>query len=97
MAEHVGDKFPALIVNTAPFGFFVELVDLFVEGLVPLENLPGGRWRYNETSRKITEPRTRRQFSIGDRVRVQLDRVDAIERKLSFSVVLPNARKLRRE
>ena len=88
MAERLGDEFKALIVTTAKFGFFVELEDLFVEGLVPIETLPGDRYGYHENSRKITGLRTRREFSIGDEVRVRLDRVDALERKLQFSLVI---------
>ncbi len=87
MAEHVGDEFSALITNTMPFGFFVELDDWYIEGLVPLESLPGDRWGYNETTRQIIGSRSRRRFSIGDKVTVRLDRVDAVERKLAFGVV----------
>lgn len=89
MAEHVGDEFPALIISTAKFGFFVELEELFVEGLVTVDSLPGDRFGFNETTRKIVGTRTRRQYSIGDRLTVRLDRVDAVERRLYFSVVEP--------
>ena len=87
MADRVGDEFPALIISTQKFGFFVELEELFVEGLVHIETLRGDRFRYQESTRKIIGSRTRRRFSIGDQVRVRLDRVDAIERNLSFSLV----------
>ncbi len=96
MAQHLGDEFPGLITNTVPAGFFVELEDLFVEGLVPVETLPGERWGYNETTRKITGSRSGRSFSIGDQVSVRLDRVDTLDRKLSFSVVAPWPHKQRR-
>jgi ribonuclease R len=87
MMSRVGDDFAALIVSTTRFGFFVELEDLFIEGLVPLDTLGGDRFQYRETTRQIIGERTRRQFSIGDRVRVRLDRVDAVEKKLQFSLV----------
>ena len=67
----------------------MELAELFVEGLVPIESLPGDRYAYHENVRKIIGQRTRREFSIGDPVRVLLDRVDPLERKLQFSVVEP--------
>ncbi|HEY6343808.1 MAG TPA: ribonuclease R [Bryobacteraceae bacterium] len=89
MMSRVGDDFGALIVSTTRFGFFVELEDLFIEGLVPLDTLVGDRFQYRETTRQIIGERTRRQFSIGDRVRVRLDRVDAVEKKLQFSLVEP--------
>lgn len=89
MIDKVGDEFAALIISTTRFGFFVELEDLFIEGLVPLDSLPGDRYLYHENVRKIIGERSRRQYSIGDHVRVRLDRVDGVEKKLQFSVVAP--------
>jgi ribonuclease R len=93
MIDRVGDEFDALIISTTRFGFFVELADLFIEGLVPLDSLPGDRFAYRENDRKIIGQRTRRAFSIGDKVRVRLDRVDAVEKKLQFSLSAEPARK----
>ncbi len=87
MAERVGDEFEALIIHTTKHGFFVELEDLFVEGFVPIDTLPGDRFYYDEGSRRIVSRRTRRQYKVGDRVKVRLDRVDAVGRQLLFSVV----------
>ena len=87
MAERVGQDFEALIISTTRFGLFVELNELFIEGLVPIDTLPGDQYTYQENVRKIVGARTRREFSIGDAVRVLLDRVDANERKLQFSVL----------
>jgi ribonuclease R len=87
MSERVGQDFDALIISTAKYGLFVELADLFIEGLVPIDTLPGDQYTYQENVRKVVGKRTRREFSIGDRVRVLLDRVDANERKLQFSIL----------
>ena len=87
MAERVGQDFDGLVISTAKYGLFVELAELFIEGLVPIDTLPGDQYTYQENVRKIVGARTRREFSIGDRVRVILDRVDAIERKLQFSIL----------
>jgi ribonuclease R len=86
MMERVGDVFDALVISTAKYGLFVELADLFVEGLVPIDTLPGDEYTYHENVRKVVGKRSRREFSIGDRVRVSLDRVDAAEKKLQFSL-----------
>ena len=86
MIDRVGDEFAALIISTTRFGFFVELAEMFIEGLVPLDSLPGDRYNYHENTRKIIGERNRRQYSIGDRVQVRLDRVDGVEKKLQFSV-----------
>ena len=89
MLDRVGEEFDAMIISTQRFGFFVELEELFIEGLVAVESLPGDRFNYNEKSRKIVGERTRREFSIGDKVRVCLDRADAVEKKLQFSLAEP--------
>jgi len=89
MTDRVGDEFSALIISTARFGFFVELEELFIEGLVPIETLPGDRYAYQEKVRRIVGQRSRRTFAIGDAVRVRLDRIDSVEKKLQFSVVEP--------
>jgi ribonuclease R len=90
MMDRVGDEFQALIISTQRFGFFVELEDLFIEGLVPIDTLPGDRYGYQENTRRIVGQRSRRQFAIGDEVRVRLDRVDSVDKKLQFSVVEPS-------
>jgi ribonuclease R len=93
MEDRVGDEFDGLVISTARYGLFVELADLFVEGLVPIDTLPGDQYAYHENVRKIIGQRTRRAFSIGDRVRVVLDRADPLERKLQFSIVEPVKRR----
>jgi ribonuclease R len=87
MQDRVGEDFDALIISTAKYGFFVELAELFVEGLVPIETLPGDRYQYHENGRQIIGERTRRTYAIGDKVRVFLDRADTVERKLQFAIM----------
>jgi len=87
MESRVGDEFEGLIISAARYGLFVELADFFVEGLIPIESLPGDRYTYHENVRKIIGQRTRREFCIGERVHVVLDRVDPLERKLQFSLI----------
>jgi ribonuclease R len=86
MAARLGDEFDALIISTGRWGFFVELEELFVEGLVPMETLPGDRYGFHENTRRVVGERSRREFKIGDRVRVQLARIDSLERKLQFAL-----------
>jgi ribonuclease R len=95
MMDRVGDEFRALVISTAKYGLFVELEDLFIEGLVPIDSLPGDRYVYQENTRKVVGQRTRREFSIGDEVKVTLDRVDPAERKLQFALLDPTPPKKR--
>jgi ribonuclease R len=87
MADRVGQDFDALVIGVTKYGLFVELADLFIEGLVPVDTLPGDEYTYQESVRKMVGKRTRREFAAGDSVRVILDRVDANERKLQFSIL----------
>jgi ribonuclease R len=87
MESRVGEEFRGLITSTTRFGFFVELENLFVEGLVPIDALPGDRYMFQENTRTIVGQRTRREFHIGDSVNVLLDRVDPLEHKLTFSLI----------
>ncbi|MGA8529445.1 MAG: RNB domain-containing ribonuclease [Acidobacteriaceae bacterium] len=90
MRDRVGEDFSGMILNATKYGLFVELADLFVEGLVPLQSLgalDGDRYTYRENTRQIIGDRWGRKFSVGDLVRVVLDRVDAVEKRLQFSIL----------
>jgi ribonuclease R len=87
MAQHVGDEFDALLISLTKHGFFVELVDLFVEGFVSLESLEDDRYIYRESLRAAVGRHSNKAYRLGDRVRVRLDRVDPIENRMDFSVV----------
>ena len=87
MEERLGDEFEALIISLFRYGFAVELLDLFIEGVVPISTLPGERYVYRERDRVVVGDRGRRAFHLGDRVRVRLDRIDRLTNKLEFSVV----------
>jgi ribonuclease R len=97
MQARVGEDFDGLIVSVTKFGFFVELTDLFVEGLVPLSSLTGDRYTYHENTREIIGQRSRKVYRIGDRLRVLVDRIDPIEKKIQFAVLEEQVRKLKRK
>src|SRR6266849_1631533 len=87
MERRIGEDFDGLIISVTKFGFFVELTDLFVEGLVPLNTLIDDRYTYHEDARQIIGQRSRTTYSLGDRVRVLVDRIDPVEKKIQFSVL----------
>jgi len=86
MAERMGDEFDALIISLTKYGFFVELIDLFVEGFVSLESFEDDRYVYREKLRAIVGQNTKKAYQLGGRVRVRLDRIDRSGNKLEFSV-----------
>jgi len=87
MQDRVGEEFAALVLNPAKFGLFVELTDLFVEGLVPIDTLRDDHYTWRENTHEIVGDRSGRRFRAGDRVQVILDRILAQERRLQFSIV----------
>src|ERR1700676_312906 len=87
MEGRVGEGFDGLIISVTKFGFFVELTDLFVEGLVPLDSLADDRYTYHENTREIIGLRSRRIYCMGQRVRVLVDRIDPVEKKIQFAVL----------
>jgi ribonuclease R len=86
LADRLGEEFDALIISVTKFGFFVELLDLFIEGLVPIDTLTDQPYVHQEQARQWMGQRTKRRFRIGDRVRVRLDRVGELGGKMNFSV-----------
>ena len=76
-----------MIISTAKYGLFVELADLFIEGLVPIDTLRDDRYTWRENTHEIIGERWGRRFRAGDRVQVILDRILIQERRLQFSIV----------
>jgi ribonuclease R len=87
MQDRVGEDFDGLIISVTKFGFFVELTDLFIEGLVPLSSLTDDRYTYHENTREIIGQRSRRIFSLGEKIRVLVDRIDPVEKKIQFALL----------
>jgi ribonuclease R len=87
MQDRIGEEFDGLIISVTKYGLFVELTDLFVEGLVPLNTLTDDRYTYHETTREIIGQRTRKTYRLGQRVRVLVDRIDPVEKKLQFALL----------
>jgi ribonuclease R len=87
MEGRIGDDFNAMILSVTKYGCFVELDDLFIEGLVPIMSLQGDHYTFRENTRQIIGEHAGRRYSMGDRVRVVLDRVDSVQRRLQFSIL----------
>jgi ribonuclease R len=86
MEQRVGEEFEGLIVSVTKFGMFVELSELFVEGLVPLGLMTDDHYLYHENTRQIIGQRSRRSYSMGDPIRVIVDRIDHAQRRVIFAI-----------
>ena len=94
MQDRVGEDFHATILSCTKYGFFVELDELFIEGLVPLQSLSESgsfrdqeRFVFRDTDRAIVGTFSGRVFKLGQRVHVLLDRIDRPARRLQFALV----------
>ena len=87
MEDRVGDEFDGLIVSVTKFGMFVELNDMFIEGLVPLASLTDDRYQYHENTREIIGARNRKTYAMGNSVRVLVDRLDRTQHRIQFAIV----------
>jgi ribonuclease R len=87
MEQHIGEDYTGLIVSITKFGMFVELNDMFIEGLVPLASLTDDRYLYHENTRQIIGQRARKTYSMGDPIRVLVDRLDRMQHRIQFAVV----------
>lgn len=87
MRRHLGDEFEGTISGVTGFGMFVLLEGVLVEGLIRLSSLVDDYYHYDESSWSLTGRRTQRRFQLGDRVVVQLARVDPESREIDLELV----------
>ncbi|MEK6323059.1 MAG: ribonuclease R [Acidobacteriota bacterium] len=87
MADRVGDEFDGVITGVKEYGFYVELDEFFIEGLVHVSTLIDDVYEYQERKHRLAGKRTRREFRLGQRVRVAVNRVDQLRHLIDFSVV----------
>jgi ribonuclease R len=91
MEDRVGEEFSGIILSCTKFGFFVELDDLFIEGLVPITSLSGWgsdeRFIFRDTDKQIVSTRGGKAYHMGQRVHVLLDRIDRQQMRLQFAIV----------
>lgn len=86
MLEKVGERFAGIVSGVAEFGVFVELDDIFVEGLVHVTSLPGDYYLYDAAHHMLTGRASGREYRIGQPLEVMVARVDLDERKIDFEL-----------
>lgn len=90
MRERVGETYTGTISAVVPFGVFVVLDDLFVEGLVHVSELGSEYFHYNEALHELRGERTGQRYRLADRLTVQVSRVDLEARRIEFRLLRPN-------
>ena len=90
MQNRIGEEFTGFINSLANFGFFVELDDYFIEGLVKLSSLTDDDYDYYEKEYVIKGRRYGKKFRLGDNVRVRVARINAFRSEIDFDLLLNN-------
>jgi ribonuclease R len=91
MMDKVGEEFPGIISAVTSFGFFVELAEVYVEGLVHISNLAQDYFHFDATSHQLKGERTGINYRLGDSVNVRIVRVDLDEKKIDFELAQQQA------
>ena len=89
MVERVGEEFEGFISGVQSFGLFVELKDMFVEGLVHISTLEDDFYHYEEEQYRLIGENSRRIFQVGDSVKVKVDNVSLERLEIDFRLVAP--------
>jgi ribonuclease R len=87
MRDKLGEEFAGTVTAATSFGLFVQLDELFVEGLLHISELGGEYWRFDEVRQELRGERTGIRYGAGSKLRVQVSRVDLDARKIDFRLV----------
>jgi ribonuclease R len=92
MLDHVGDTFAGVISGVTAFGLFIELQDIYVEGLLHVSALDNDYYHFDPAKHRLTGERTHFSYRLGDSIEIRVARVDLDERKIDFEL-LPQEKK----
>jgi len=87
MRERIGEQYSGTVSGVTPFGLFITLDSLFVEGLVHVSDLGTEYYQYSEALHELRGERTGLRYRLGDQLHVQVSRVDIEARKIDFRLV----------
>lgn len=87
MMDKVGEIFAGTISSVTSFGLFIELDDIYVEGLVHVTALDNDYYQFDQVHHRLVGERTRQMYRLSDRVEVKVARVDLDERKIDFDLI----------
>ena len=87
MADKVGDEFEGSVTGVAAFGLFIELIEHFVEGLVHVSTMADDYYRFIESAHMLAGENTRKVYRLGDKVKVQVIRVNMEQRQVDLGLV----------
>jgi len=87
MMDKVGEDFDGIVTSVLGFGLFVELADIYVEGLVHITSLRNDYYHFDAAKHTLTGEHSRKSYQLGGRVRVKVVRVDLDDKKIDFEML----------
>jgi ribonuclease R len=87
LRDRITEHFDAVISGVTSFGLFVELLEYFISGAVPVKDMEDDYYNHDSRGHKLVGERTAKTYQMGDLIRVQLDHVDMISKRITFSIV----------
>jgi ribonuclease R len=87
MSHRVGEELDGIVTSVAPFGLFVELDGLYIEGLIHVSTLAGDYYEFDARHQRLTGTRSKQVFALGDRLHVKVARVSPDERRIDLMLV----------
>jgi ribonuclease R len=87
MADKVGDEYEGYITGVAPYGLFIELIEHFVEGMVHVSSMADDYYRFVEQQHILRGENTKKVYRLGDKITVQVVRVDLERRQIDLGIV----------
>jgi ribonuclease R len=87
MADKVGDEYEGFITGVAHFGLFVELIEHYVEGMVHVSSMADDYYRFIEQQHVLRGENTKKVYRLGDKINVQVVRVDMERRQIDLGIV----------
>ncbi|HEY3056929.1 MAG TPA: ribonuclease R [Thermoanaerobaculia bacterium] len=87
MRDKIGNEYSGIITGVAPFGVFVELDEIFVQGLVPVATIGGDFWNFADREHRLRGDATNRELRLGDHVRVEVKSIDEDRHQIEFRLL----------
>jgi ribonuclease R len=87
MRDKIGNEYDGIVTGVAPFGLFVELDEIFVQGMVPVATIGGDFWRFHEKEHTMRGESTNRELRLGDHVKIRVESIDEDRHQIEFRLI----------
>jgi ribonuclease R len=96
MRDQIGEQFEGVVSAVTSFGAFVEIEEPYVEGLIKLDSLGSEQWVHDAIHMRLTGARTGRTIELGDKVKVEINNVSVIRRRIDFTLIATQTTRVRK-